>query len=501
MLRKLRIALATVFLVGITLLFLGIGHGYLGWMAKLQFLPSCLALNFVVIAIILLANFLFGRVYCSTICPMGVFQDVVIWLRRTIGKWQRNRGVRKLQRMKERGEKPGPEAKNLIKHFAYSYVPEHRWVRYGVLVLSLVSMVVSGQMLIALIAPYSAYGRVVRSIVGVFSGSVALPLLLTGLITLVFIFCCAWLWGREYCNTICPVGTTLSLVSRFALFRPTIDVSKCIDCGRCGRGCKASCIDTVNHKIDHSRCVACFDCLDRCTEGALKYRFVGFKGGDSRVKATPDIERQPANDGSGRRAFLVTAALATTALAANAQHGQGGLAEVLPKQNPPRGARLVPPGAGSVQHFYDHCTACQLCVSACPNGVLRPSKDFAHFLQPEMGYENGYCRPECTACSQVCPAGAIKPVLPEQKPTIQIGIAHVNLELCFAAKGEARCGNCSYHCPSGAIRMVQAEGCTFPVPTVADEQCIGCGACENLCPSRPVSAITVRGNSVHHTKA
>ena len=436
MLRKIRIALAAVFFIGITLLFVGIGHNWWGWMAKLQFLPSALALNFVVVAIILLACFLFGRVYCSTICPMGVFQDVVIWLRRTIGKWQRDRGVRKLPRMKERGEKPGPEAKNLIKHFAYSYVPEHKWARYGFLVLSLVSIFVSGKMLIALIAPYSAYGRVVRSIVGVATGSIALPLLLTGLITLVFIFVCAWFWGREYCNTICPVGTTLSLVSRFALFRPTIDLSKCINCGRCGRGCKASCIDTVNHQIDYSRCVACFDCLDRCKEGALKYRFVGLKG-VIRQAQEPTVKKEEKTD-TGRRAFIATTAFVGTALAAKAQdHLQGGLAEVVPKQKPERGTRLVPPGATGVKSFYDHCTACQLCVSACPNGVLRPSSDFEHFLQPQMGYENGYCRPECHACSDVCTAGAIKPLQPGQKQTIQIGVAHVNLELCFAANGTA----------------------------------------------------------------
>ena len=140
----------------------------------------------------------------------------------------------------------------------------------------------------------------VRSIVGVASGSVVPALLITGLVTLVLIFCCAWLWGREYCNTVCPVGTTLSLVSRFSLFKPTIDTSKCINCGRCGAGCKASCIDTKNHRIDYSRCVVCFDCLDNCSEGAIKYRFAGFGKG------------KPANDGkeasdAGRRAFIATA--------------------------------------------------------------------------------------------------------------------------------------------------------------------------------------------------
>ncbi|MCR5351867.1 MAG: 4Fe-4S binding protein [Bacteroidales bacterium] len=498
MLRKIRIALAAVFFVGITLLFVGIGHDWWGWMAKLQFLPSALALNLVVVAIILLANFLFGRVYCSTICPMGVFQDVVLWIRRTGGKWRQNAQTRRLKQLRESGSTEKPKVKQYLKRF--DYVPEHKWVRYAVLVLSVVSIFASGQMLIALVAPYSAYGRVVRSLVGAASGSVVPALLITGLVTLVVIVCCAWLWGREYCNTICPVGTTLSLVSRFSLFRPTIDTSKCTSCSRCSRGCKASCIDIKNHKIDYSRCVTCFDCIDNCQDGALKYRFVGFgkKEVPQNDKGTPQEDK---TDG-GRRAFLATTVLAGTALAAQAQdHMHGGFAEVVPKQNPQRGTRLVPFGAQSVKSFYDHCTACQLCVSACPNGVLRPSTDLSHFLQPEMGYENGYCRPECTACSQVCPAGAILPVLPEQKQTIQIGLAHVNFELCLAAKGEASCGNCAYHCPTGAIRMVEQEGCAFKVPTVAESHCIGCGACENLCPSRPISAITVRGYSIHHTNA
>ena len=494
MLRKIRIALAALFLIGITLLFVGIGHQWWGWMAKLQFLPSALALNLVVVGIILLANFVFGRIYCSVICPMGVFQDVVIWLRRTGGKCLQNAQTRKLRKLKESGSAAKPKVRQYLKRF--SFVREHKWVRYPVLVLSIVSIFVSGQMLIALIAPYSAYGRVVRSIVGLASGSFVPALLITGLLTLVIIFACAWLWGREYCNTVCPVGTTLSLVSRFALFRPTIDTSRCINCGRCGKGCKASCIDTKNHRIDYSRCVVCFDCLDNCTEGAIKYRFAGF----GKRKETPGQAGHDEGTDSGRRAFMATAAVLGTAFAAKAQN-DGGFAAVVDKQNPQRGGKLVPFGARGAKEFYSHCTACQLCVSACPNGVLRPSTDFEHFLQPEMGYEKGYCRPECNACSQVCPAGAILPVERGQKMTLQIGLAHVNFGLCLAAQGESTCGNCAYHCPTGAIRMVETEGCVHPVPTVSESQCIGCGACEFLCPSRPVSAITVRANSVHHTKA
>ena len=75
MLRKIRITLAIVFFSLLTLLFLdisGVLHLYFGWMAKIQLLPAVLALNLGVILFLLLLTLLFGRVYCSVICPLGV---------------------------------------------------------------------------------------------------------------------------------------------------------------------------------------------------------------------------------------------------------------------------------------------------------------------------------------------------------------------------------------------------------------------------------------------
>lgn len=477
MLRKLRIVLAALSFIGITLLFLGIGRDWWGWMPRLQLLPATLRLvggatlgNVAVVLGILLLTLLAGRIYCSVICPLGVFQDVVLWCRRTLGRLF-------------------PKSKALRKRFKYNKEP--RFVRYPVAALMIAAVIFDIQIVVALLGPYSAYGRMVRSVVG---GGPA-PLLIAAGVTLVLIVLCSWLWGRAYCNTVCPVGTVLGCVSSFQLFGVTVDESKCVKCGACSRVCKSSCIQEGTLSIDRSRCVDCFDCIGACRQGALSFGRVRRAAVPEGVKAAPEA---PQGDGKGRRAFIATSALVLgTGLAASAQNMKvdGGLADIVPKRPVDREPRLVPPGAGSVRDFYDKCTACQLCVSHCPNGVLRPSTDLEHFLQPQMGYENGFCRPECTACGEVCPAGAILPVQKDAKTLIHIGTAAVDPSACLSATGTEKCGACARHCPTGAIIMTEAGGNLRPV--VSEEQCIGCGKCEYLCPVRPVSAITVRGLQTH----
>ena len=505
MLRKLRIALAVIFLAGITLLLVGIGQQWWGWMAKLQFLPACLALNLAVIIGICLVTILFGRIYCSVICPLGVFQDIVIWLRRQLGKSYRNQFARRAARAKAKGHKP---PKNrfpaLIKHFDWQ--EEHKALRYGVWAAFIVCLVLGLQVIVALIAPYSAYGRIVTSIVEPKGWAVPLVALLT-LVAVVYL---AWTDGRAWCNNICPVGTTLGLLSRFSLFRIRIEKSKCNECGRCYRGCKSSCINPATHTVDGSRCVDCFDCIYRCKGSAISYGFAfgGKHNQPAPVESKPEAveskqepaESQPQeNTDQGRRAFMVGAVMAGTALAAQAQN-DGGLAAIVAKKAPKREERLTPPGSLGKDNFYSHCTACQLCVASCPNNVLRPSTDLGHLMQPQMGFERGFCRPECTACSQVCPAGAILPITPEEKTAVHIGRAVVNYDLCVVNTDGVSCGNCASHCPAGAISMVRKDpdnADSARIPSVIESRCIGCGKCEYLCPARPISAIHIEGLSTH----
>lgn len=490
-LRRIRTTLAVIFLIGMTLLFLdftGTAHVWLGWMAKIQFLPALLALNAAVVAGLVALTLLLGRVYCSVICPLGVMQDAFAWMGK---KAKKNR---------------------------YRYSPAKKVLRYAVLAIAVIAFLLGIGSIVALLAPYSAYGRIAQNLLAplwqmannllagwaekresyaFYSVDVWIRsgvTLAVAAVTLVVLAVLAWRNGRTYCNTICPVGTILGFLSRYSLFRPVIDTSKCNGCGLCARNCKAACIDSKSHSIDYSRCVACMDCLTKCHKNAISYTY-------RRASAASAPVPQP--DGSRRRFLTAAAAVAATAaLKAQEKVVDGGLAAIADKKIPRRSTRIVPPGAISLRNMARHCTACQLCVSACPNGVLRPSADLETLMQPESSYERGYCRPECTRCSEVCPAGAIVRLSAADKSSVQIGHAVWVKENCVPLTDGVECGNCARHCPAGAIQMValrKDDPDSPKVPVVNEARCIGCGACENLCPARPLSAIYVEGHQVHKT--
>ena len=496
MLRRIRLIVALVFFILITLLFLdftGTLHAWFGWLAKIQFLPAVLALNVGVILLWVVLTLVFGRVYCSVICPLGVFQDVVSWFS----------GRRKK------------------KKYRFSYSPAVSWLRYGMLGVFIIAMIAGIGSVVALLAPYSSYGRIVSNLFApvyqwgnnvlayfaersdsyaFYETSVwlkSLPTFIIAAVTFVALVVLAWRNGRTYCNTICPVGTVLGFFSRYSLFRPEIDAEKCTNCSLCSRRCKAACINYKDHRIDYSRCVTCMDCIDSCKHGAISYKY---RFGKKEIKETSET----GNTNNARRSFLTGMGLVLVSSAVKAQEKKvdGGLAVILDKKVPARTTPLVPPGAKGIRNMRTHCTGCQLCVSVCPNQVLRPSTKLETLMQPEMSYERGYCRPECTKCSEVCPAGAILKLTPADKSATQIGHAVWVEKNCVPLRDKVECGNCARHCPTGAITMVPSDADdadSLKIPVVNVERCIGCGACENLCPARPFSAIYVEGHEQHRT--
>ncbi len=505
MLRKIRLTLAILFFGLVTLLFLdftGTLHGWLSWMASIQFLPALLALHLVVVAVWIVVTLVLGRIYCSVICPLGVMQDVVSWV-----SGRRNKRRKRLR---------------------FSYSPARQWLRYTMLVVFVVACVAGIGSVAALLAPYSSYGRIAQNLFQpvYLLGNNALaclsehmesytfyerevwirsmPTFCIAAATFMILVALAWRNGRTYCNTICPVGTVLSFFARFSWMKVRIDENKCVGCGLCAKGCKAACIDVKHHRIDYSRCVVCGDCLDNCHKNALHF---GRKGSEERrVKsekfngsAAPGASHTP---DTGRRSFLLATAMAATtaALAQEKKKVDGGLAAVTRKDPFKRSTPITPPGSLSAQNMAQHCTACQLCVAECPNDVLRPSTSLKTLMQPTMSYERGFCRPECHRCSDVCPAGAIKPIRREDKSSIQIGHAVWSKKNCIVFTDGVECGNCARHCPAGAIMMipVDAKDENSPkFPAVNLSRCIGCGACEHLCPAKPFSAIHVEGHEVH----
>lgn len=511
MLRKIRILAATLAFVLILFLFMdftGTAQAWFGWLAKLQFFPALLAVNGIAVSVVLVLTFLLGRIYCSTLCPLGVVQDAISWL---AGRFKKNR---------------------------FRWKPARTTARWFVFAAFVVVLLVGGVSWAAVIAPYSLFGRVASVTVtplyrlannglariseqmnnywfsAVEVGGNLVPATIVSLAAILVIAVVAWRSGRAYCNTICPVGTILGLCARFSAFKPRINLDKCNSCGLCARNCKASCINPKEHTIDYSRCVACFDCLENCRQGAMEYRLpvLGKSGKISVEKPVDQSEQESQADSTGqegstaRRQFLTVAAFMAMGSMANAQEKpkikfDGGLAELVDRETPSRAEKPTPPGSFGQKNFSSRCVGCLLCVQACENQVLRPSNsNCLTIAAPEMSFESGYCRPDCTKCSEVCPAGAIQPISEADKSATQIGYAVWVRDRCIVLTDGVPCGNCMRHCPNDSIQMVPSDPTnpgSLQIPTIDTERCLGCGSCEYHCPARPVSAIYVEGNTRH----
>lgn len=497
MLRKIRIIFAAIFFTLITLLFLdftGTFHAWAGWMAKIQLLPAILALNFGIVLGLIILTLIFGRVYCSVICPLGVMQDIFSWFG----------SLRKKNRFK--------------------YRPAKSVIRWTLFVVFCITLALGFGSLALLIAPYSAYGRIAQNIFAplwqwgnnllaflaeradsyaFYTTEVWIRGLGTFIIaaaTLLTLGIWSWRKGRQYCNTICPVGTILGLLSRFSLLKPVINREKCINCNLCARNCKSSCIDIQSHTIDYSRCVVCMNCIEVCNKGAISYTFRRSKA-EVPVPQTPQATAD--TSAISRGTFIATAGI-LTASAAKAQEMKldGGYATLVDKIAPPRRNTIVPAGALTARNMAARCTGCQLCVAVCPSQVLQPSASLSNFMQPHLSFERGYCRPECNKCSEVCPAGAIQPISIAEKSSTQIGHAVWVKSNCVVITDDVDCDNCQRHCPAGAITLVAMnpdDENSRRIPAINTSRCIGCGACEALCPARPFSAIYVEGHLSHKT--
>ena len=489
-LKKARVLVALLFLILTTILFLDIYEKYTETRVQeilfFQFIPSLLkfiqtfAIGAVGFIIIIGLTIFVGRIYCSVICPLGIMQDVFGWIAK-----KRSKAT-----------------------FFFKKKKSYPILRYSLMAITVLALLFSFSTIVSILDPYSHFGRIVtyllRPVIVMINNGTAEALhkyeiyslnpvklvsapwliLLFTITTFMAIAYMSYKRGRLFCNTICPVGTCLGLISNVSFLKIRFDEDNCTKCGKCIGVCKSECIDLKTYAIDYTRCVDCFNCLAVCNDSALK---IGVTKSKTQSEA------------SGRRG-VISAGLGLMLgqrLLAETKQSKGTLELLHNKKEYP----VSPPGSLSIKRFNEICTACGLCVAICPTQVLQPAigqYGLKGFMQPHMDYlDGGYCNFDCRSCSQVCPTGAILPIEIEEKQLTQLGKAVFVKENCVVYTDGTDCGACSEHCPTKAVNMVPYEG-SLLIPEVDQSICIGCGACEHPCPlDGPYKAIYVNGNAVH----
>lgn len=497
-LKKIRVIFSIVFFTLVFILFIDftnlIPEKYYDSILFLQFVPSILTFkNFLALSgigfiIIIAFNLVLGRVYCSFLCPLGILQDFVSYFSKRIKK---------------------------IKRYRYIYRKPLNWLRYSLLGIFVLAFLLGINVIVSLLDPYSLFGRISSALVRpiVVKGNnlivsimqkfemynlyhvdlkpAPLMVILVSIAFLVLVVSLSINKGRLYCNTVCPVGTFLSLISRFSLIKISIKKDTCTSCMLCERVCKAVCINIADQEVDYDRCINCYNCLNVCPVNSVVYKSI----------KKPIINKDHHTNSPERRQFFGILALIFLSKRAKPQSQSPSVKVVkntalIPAE---RTVPVSPPGSISIDHLNDSCTACNLCISACPTHVLQPAyTDYGliGFMQAVMDNHSGFCNYDCVKCAEVCPTGAIEVFDLDDKKLIQIGKAKFEKRNCIVETEGTDCGACAEHCPTKAVRMIPYKN-NLVIPEVNDKICVGCGACEYACPTTPYRAIYVEGNAVH----
>lgn len=390
--------------------------------------PSALRLFFsfglsslAVVLTLSILTLLFGRLFCSFMCPLGSALSFIALFSK--------KGRKKI------------------------------FPIVGGLILGLVigAMVFSLAFVFRLLDPYSLFGR-----------SLTAPLWF-GVVFLAVIIVVTLLFGRLFCTSFCPVGLLLSLLAKRSAFGIAIP-DECVHCGKCENVCPTGCIDQKKSEVKREYCVMCLDCMTVCPKTGPTFAFLWKKREEEKA---PDL---------GRRKFLIS--LSAGAVIGLAGGGVFKLLSKKRLSEGTEKKLLVrPPGAVKESSFLSKCTACGLCVKKCPQKVLTLGP--AGFGAPRLDFKRGACSTDCVKCSSVCPTGALRKIDPARKKTFVIGKAEFIAKQCIAFQGgtcgkcaapcptgaitlrangtpkldaEAclGCGACSHVCPAGAMQIAGA---------------------------------------------
>ena len=451
---------------------------------------------------VLLSPLFFGRAFCGYVCPLGFMAELL--------------GPR-------RDRHPGPWARKVLRQ-----VP-----LFSLVVV--VMLILMGSALFLVFDPLSIFTRSATTLVypaadrglrlagdilyrapplrggvdavtNVLSGRLIFPQGLTYALQVVIlmmfvgILSASWIERRLWCRHLCPLGATLGLVGRAAIFGRVVDAAVCSTCEACTAVCPMDAVRDGGRSTDTSRCQLGLECADACSKKAIHW---GLKPG-----------KHYAYD-PGRRALLKCAGLAFV----------GGFFLFTGLGRIQRNVFLIrPPGARNEQDFLATCARCAQCMKVCPTNVIQPAVFAAGvegFFTPELDYRRAYCDWNCNECGKVCPTQAIQRLAIEKKRVTIIGRAYIDRSTCIPWSEGRQCLVCQELCPTPSKAIIFGSGdavfqggrvppnitpgtggatsgggssAVIPVklPYVVPELCIGCGICEFNCPVNNQAAIRVR---------
>jgi len=356
---------------------------------------------------LVLVTLLFGRVYCSVLCPLGLFQEILMAVFRRKNKVRKNRGY---------------------KYFLAALV-------WGALAGGTV-------VLLRQIDPYTLFGAAASG-----AGVGVSAALILGVLV--------WFKGRYFCTNICPVGAVLGLVARFSPFKIYLQKDTCVSCGLCSAKCPTGSIDFRNKAVDNETCVKCFRCVGSCPHGSLHYG----------LKPAPEVPFNP-----GRRQLLIGGAVVATFILA-AKSGiklSQKAAQKIKKVILPAGAgspesfanrclncnlcvencpmKIIKKANGNYpavhldysENFCDY--DCNRCSQVCPSGAIKrlslPEKQNTRIGLSIIDADKCI---KCGLCVMKCPKEAIDKV--------GNGFPQVLADRCIG------CGVCQNACPVKAITV------------------------------------------------
>jgi MauM/NapG family ferredoxin protein len=419
--------------------------------------------------IIIVITLIFGRVFCSWICPFGILNQWVSHVfnnRRPVDDYRVN-----------------------------AYRPLFRLKYYILTILTVLALF--GSLQAGLLDPIALITR--SFTVSLFPAlhyagaeiAIKQPLfyggMLLAVIFIVILFANRFL-SRFWCRVLCPLGALLGILSSRSIMRIRRDVVKCTDCQKCLRYCHGGCDPHL--ELRTAECHVCMNCIEDCPEDAIHY---GIAQERSSIHAPVDVNR--------RR--VIETAVAGIILFPM-------MRSVVNAKTAPKHNVIRPPGSIAEADFLRRCIKCGECMRVCPTNVIQPALlegGFEALWTPVLINRIGYCEFNCVLCGQVCPTGAIVPLSVEKKvgkppygKPVTIGTAFYDRGRCLPWAMNTECIVCEEVCPTSPkaiwfqtteVRTREGTSKLLKLPRVDPNLCVGCGICENKCPVHDRAAVRV----------